>query len=112
MDSIWYDRSTSSVQLQFIAPQAPASTHPGEGAEDAALIDAAVVRANMLYYIKGLETVRAIGEYLIAHFFAGDPANFYPHGRKHASLTAYPPARAPASCFRSLRPRSKPSRPP
>ena len=59
---------------------------PGEGASDDALIDEVVASVNKLYISHSIETVRAIGEYVLAKFFDGDPTKFHSHAAKHVSF--------------------------
>lgn len=59
---------------------------PGEGAEDRKLVDEVTEHVNHIYVVKGLETAREIGEYLLHRFFDGDPAKFHERGRKHISF--------------------------
>lgn len=59
---------------------------PGEGTVDEELVDQVVARVNGLWAGKGLETARAIGEYVVETFFKGDPENFRVRGKKHVSF--------------------------
>lgn len=62
------------------------STLPGEKNEDKKLVDEVTEHVNQLYVVKGLETAREIGEYLLRRFFDGDPSKFHERGRKHVSF--------------------------
>ena len=66
--------------------QVPEIVLPGEAEADESLIDQAVDELNRRYAVKGLETMRAIGEYVIQYFFDGDPDNFREKGKKHVSF--------------------------
>lgn len=59
---------------------------PGAETLDETLIDEVVSNVNSLYISHSIETVRAIGEYVLGKFFDGDPAKFHSHGPKHASF--------------------------
>lgn len=61
---------------------------PGETEEDAALISDAVARINGFWAAQGLETARAIGQYLIDTFFGGRLQNFHRRDGKHVSFRA------------------------
>lgn len=61
---------------------------PGEQARDEQLLDQAVQRINRAWAIKGLETAREIGEYVLSAFFDGDPAAFHERGKSHTSFRA------------------------
>lgn len=61
---------------------------PGEGVVVDQLLDEAVAHLNRIYTAKGLETARAVGEYLISTFFDGDPGRFHAHGKEHLSFRA------------------------
>lgn len=59
---------------------------PGEYAVDAGLLDQVVQHVNNICAVKGLETAREVGEYVLGVFFDGDLEAFHSHGRKHMSL--------------------------
>lgn len=59
---------------------------PGERQADVRLVERVVADLNRLYTRKGLETARALGEYLLAAFFNGDPAEFHRRGGSHLSF--------------------------
>ena len=61
---------------------------PGEDAIDNALVSQAFERIREITTAKGLETAKAIGEFLIETFFAGDLAKFAARNKKHASFKA------------------------
>lgn len=59
---------------------------PGEGQVEPLLLDEAVADLNRIYVSKGLETARAVGDYALAKFFKGDPANFKDRANGHISF--------------------------
>jgi hypothetical protein len=61
---------------------------PGEDAEDAALVEAAVADINETWRKGGLETARKIGELIVTRFFDGDTANAHSRKRTHKSYHA------------------------
>lgn len=61
---------------------------PGEVETDAALVDRAVEQINRYYAAQGLQTARAIGEYVLNRFFDGKAENFHRRDRKHVSFRA------------------------
>ena len=61
---------------------------PGEAAVDEALVAEGVRDINALYRAKGLETARAVGEYVVAKFFGGDVDYAKKKHSKHVSFTA------------------------
>jgi hypothetical protein len=65
---------------------AVAAPLPGEGAVDSTLLDQAVAELNRRYAVKGLETIREIGEYVLAVFFDGEPENFRDRGNGHITF--------------------------
>jgi hypothetical protein len=68
--------------------QAVALVLPGETTVDNDLVNQAVQEVNRIHTVKGLEAALALGEYLLATFFAGDLAAFGKRGKKHASFRA------------------------
>jgi len=64
------------------------TTHslPGETSADDSVLDQAVGELNRIYIAKGLEAARAMGEYVLDTFFAGDPANFRTRSNKHITF--------------------------
>jgi len=58
---------------------------PGELEVDTALLDEVVLQLNRIHAAKGIEAVRAMGEYLLARFFGGDLARFRETERRHAT---------------------------
>ena len=76
------------------APSTRAFIHPesdalaGEGEIEPRLLSAALAEVNRIYTSKGLETARAIGEYLLAHFFGGSLVAFQSRGKRHATFAA------------------------
>jgi len=64
------------------------SSLPGEGSVDEDLLDAAVAEINRIYVSKGLETARAIGNYVVEAFFGGDLESFDPRQKKHMTFRA------------------------
>lgn len=82
------------IEVVQAAPAPPApllSSMPGAAEVDRALVDQAVRDLNQIYTTKGMETARAIGEYVVHHFFAGDldaAARFGPSGERHLSFRA------------------------
>jgi len=70
---------------------------PGEREVDAQLLDQAVRRINHIYAAKGLELARAIGNYVVETFFAGDLDQFRARQRRQACHLSRPgQARGPA----------------
>ena len=65
---------------------AKSSPLPGEVAVQASLVDQAVKDINRMYITKGLETARAIGEYVLRTFFAGSADYFRRRGARHVSF--------------------------
>lgn len=61
---------------------------PGEGSVDAELLDKAVAVINRIYVSKGLETARAIGNYVVEAFFGGDLESFGQRQKKHVTFRA------------------------
>jgi hypothetical protein len=61
---------------------------PGAAALAPELLDRAVDDINRLYRAHGLETARAIGEYVVATFFAGDLDAALGRARSHATWRA------------------------
>lgn len=61
---------------------------PGEYREDEEFVRGAVQDINAMFTRKGLETAVAIGEYVLEHFFGGDPERFRERGRSHLSFRA------------------------
>jgi hypothetical protein len=64
---------------------------PGATEVDAALVDQAVADLNAIYASKGIETARALGEYVVDRFFGGDvdeATGFGPSGERHRSFRA------------------------
>lgn len=61
---------------------------PGEQALDEHLLDQAVHQINAAWAIKGIETAREIGEYVLSTFFDGDPTAFHERGKGHTSFRA------------------------
>ncbi len=57
-------------------------------AVDAVLVDQAVKNINAIHAAKGLETARAIGEYLLKAFFGGSLETFAATGKKNLSFRA------------------------
>ena len=64
----------------------PALAMPGLTVLSSDLVDKAVADLNGLYRAKGLETARAVGEYVLNTFFDGDPDNFRNSGNGHVSF--------------------------
>ena len=64
----------------------PAVALPGERALESRIVDTAVSDLNQIYTLKGLETARAVGEYVLARFFGGDITQFRHRGVKHISF--------------------------
>lgn len=62
------------------------ATLPGQAEVNSKLLDEAVEDLNRLYRTKGLETARAVGEYVLETFFEGDVDNFRTAGTKHVSF--------------------------
>ncbi len=58
----------------------------GEGAVDSTLLDRAVAELNRRCGVKGLETIREIGEYVLAAFFDGEPESSRNRGNGHIAL--------------------------
>jgi len=65
----------------------PSDALPGYGDVDDALVRRAVSDLNRIYAAKGLETARAMAEYLLGNFFGGDIDNFELAGKKHVSYS-------------------------
>lgn len=61
---------------------------PGAAELDQSLVDQAVADLNRLHAAKGLETARAMGEYVVARFFGGEIDAFETQGRSHVSFGA------------------------
>lgn len=59
---------------------------PGETETDRELLDQAVHDLNRIYTEKGLETVLALGQYILDTFFAGNPATFQARGSEHVTF--------------------------
>jgi hypothetical protein len=59
---------------------------PGEARVLPPLLDEAVAELNRIYVTKGLETARAIGEYVLEVFFDDDVGNFRDRGAGHVSF--------------------------
>lgn len=76
--------ATPTVVSGELVAHAPAL--PGFAKQDQALLDEAVGKLNQIYALKGLETAREIGEYVLKTFFDGDPANFRERGKAHVSF--------------------------
>ncbi len=76
------------VDADLVPAEDAAPALPGEAEADEQLIDKAVAELNRIYIGKGLETARALGGYVLEHFFEGDEEAFHERGRKHASFTA------------------------
>ena len=80
---------TKKTQIVFSqGEQVAPKPLPGEKAVDSVLVQSAVQRINEIHRNKGIETARAIGEYLLDAFFDGDVTAFRSKGKKHASLRA------------------------
>ena len=60
----------------------------GEDSVDEALIKDAVAHINGIHTAKGLETAKAIGQYVVATFFDRDLDAFNTRGKKHKSFKA------------------------
>ncbi len=65
-----------------------ATALPGESSVDVELVERTVNELNELHKTKGLETARAMGERLLAAFFAGEAQNFRDRGKDHLSFRA------------------------
>lgn len=59
---------------------------PGELEADPELLDQAVHDINRIYREKGLETVLALGQYVLDTFFGGNSANFRSRSGEHATF--------------------------
>ena len=59
---------------------------PGEGKLSSEMVDAAVADLNRIYVTKGLETARAVGNYVLEKFFGGDAGTFRERGNGHVSF--------------------------
>ena len=60
----------------------------GEDQLDETLLDKAVAEINRIYVSKGLETARAIGNYVVGAFFGGDLESFRQREKKHVTFRA------------------------
>ncbi len=79
---------TGTKLAKFPPGEILADPLPGEDAIDNALVSQAFERIREITTAKGLETAKAIGEFLIETFFAGDLAKFTARNKKHASFKA------------------------
>lgn len=61
---------------------------PGGVAMDEGMLDQAVQDLNNIYSVKGLETAKSIGDYVVDSFFGGDLAQARKSGKKHVSYRA------------------------
>jgi len=81
------DHDTATVaERADVAVGLPAATEV-----DAALVDQAVADLNAIYASKGIETARALGEYVVDRFFGGDvdtATRFGASGARHRSFRA------------------------
>lgn len=59
---------------------------PGERAVESHIVDSAVSDLNHIYTLKGLETARAVGEYVLARFFDNDLREFRRRSGRHISF--------------------------
>ena len=62
------------------------SALPGELDADKDLLDQVVLDINRIYTEKGLETVLAMGQYVLDTFFDGKPAHFHARSGEHATF--------------------------
>lgn len=81
-------RKKVKAKVEAIPAETAVPTLPGEAEADEQLLDKAVIELNRIYVGKGLETARALGEYVLEHFFGGDEEAFHEKGRQHASFAA------------------------
>ena len=81
-------KDTTSMELAVHPGERPLAVLPGEAAVDETLVNQAVHDINAIYGAKGLETARAVGEYVLAKFFNGDLDYAEKKHGKHLSFTA------------------------
>ena len=80
-------KTTTTVLLARRTEQALVQL-AGEDHLDEALLDKAVAEINRIYVSKGLETARAIGNYVVNAFFGGDLESFRQREKKHVTFRA------------------------
>lgn len=81
-------KDTTATELAVHPGERSTVVLPGEAAVDEALVAQAVQEINAIHSAKGLETARAIGEYVLAKFFNGDLDHAQKKHGKHMSFTA------------------------
>lgn len=79
------DPSTALAEGAEAVTEAPQPL-PGERSYDVSLLEQAVTDLNALYAVRGLDTARAVGRYVLSTFFNDDPEAFRGQGRQHVTF--------------------------